>query len=612
MVFRCKRVFMIQSGWTIPTRELAYLFPITYLAAFLLVAIAYVYQGVREKLPLPKVFLALSAGVFFFVIGSKAGAYSQENWQYVLQHLQLPMTGEKSILTGYLGLFLGLVIVGNWLKFNPLLPDKSALVTPIAIGIQQFGCLFAGCCYGNSTGLPWGIRYYEGSAAVPGITPMGHFQHLAVPSHTLHPAPVYMFLLMVLAFVILLKTYRTFKTPGTIRFFAIFLFLCGRFVAEFFRDPHTDHFGGEVVMGLKGVQWILLGSALVLGLFTWYWEQIWRYRPWKVQSFRPGHLRSISLLLFLFILYFYTRSSLEITERILLRSMLAFSSVAMITALLAEISKSAKRKLVVGLSITTLLFMGQSYRTEDLKPGTYNDFDVSGSLGRYYYDVTRVQGISSSCGNNYAVGPNYNAKRTYTQSNATFSVISVNSKLRRHIGDFGISFGNESERLFDTAYHKNHTTFRYSTAYRYESKGIGLLFGFHLGTLYNPLYEEKTTKMGELDGGPRKQILAAQYGFRLGPEKIFYIKGMYGGSAMDQSPLGIYSIGAGTGFGNPQYPSLEAGFSYRSTYVRSEWAFSDNMRIRAIWYNGDKKSGIESPDGFTFGLTYRLKSKKSE
>ena len=54
----------------------------------------------------------------------------------------------------------------------------------IALGhvVGRFGCLFAGCCYGKPTTLPWGITFTDPFAADNVGTPLG------VP---LHPTQLY-------------------------------------------------------------------------------------------------------------------------------------------------------------------------------------------------------------------------------------------------------------------------------------------------------------------------------------------------------------------------------------------------------------------------------------
>src|SRR5260221_7651257 len=66
----------------------------------------------------------------------------------------------------------------------PLWTTTDVFAPGIALGhvVGRFGCLFAGCCYGKPTTLPWGITFTDPFAAANVGTPLG------VP---LHPTASY-------------------------------------------------------------------------------------------------------------------------------------------------------------------------------------------------------------------------------------------------------------------------------------------------------------------------------------------------------------------------------------------------------------------------------------
>jgi phosphatidylglycerol:prolipoprotein diacylglycerol transferase len=102
----------------------------------------------------------------------------------------------------------------------------------IALGhvIGRFGCLFAGCCYGKPTGLPWGITFTDPFAAANVGTPLG------VP---LHPTQLYEAGAEFLILMTLLGTERKGRPfPGRTFWLYILLYAVSRFIIEFFRgDP---------------------------------------------------------------------------------------------------------------------------------------------------------------------------------------------------------------------------------------------------------------------------------------------------------------------------------------------------------------------------------------
>src|SRR2546428_6053391 len=66
----------------------------------------------------------------------------------------------------------------------PLWTTTDVFAPGIALGhvVGRFGCLFAGCCYGKPTTLPWGITFTDPFAAANVGTPLG------IP---LHPTQLY-------------------------------------------------------------------------------------------------------------------------------------------------------------------------------------------------------------------------------------------------------------------------------------------------------------------------------------------------------------------------------------------------------------------------------------
>src|SRR3989454_11501665 len=81
----------------------------------------------------------------------------------------------------YGGLILA-VTVALWFirrKGLPLWTTCDVFAPGIALGhvVGRFGCLFAGCCFGKPTTLPWGITFRDPFAAANVGTPLGTPPH---------------------------------------------------------------------------------------------------------------------------------------------------------------------------------------------------------------------------------------------------------------------------------------------------------------------------------------------------------------------------------------------------------------------------------------------------
>ena len=114
----------------------------------------------------------------------------------------------------------------------PLWTTCDAFAPGIALGhvVGRFGCLFAGCCYGKETTVPWAITFTDPFAAANVGTPLG------VP---LHPTQLYEAGAELLILIILLGTERRGR-PFAGRTFWLYLLLyaISRFIIEFYRgDP---------------------------------------------------------------------------------------------------------------------------------------------------------------------------------------------------------------------------------------------------------------------------------------------------------------------------------------------------------------------------------------
>lgn len=93
--------------------------------------------------------------------------------------------------------------------------DLIAPVVGVGIAVARVGCWFAGCCFGEPTSLPWGIRYPAGSHA--------HVAYIGTQESVLsaldgppavHPIPLFEIAVALSGVVIALRVWRRFVEPG--------------------------------------------------------------------------------------------------------------------------------------------------------------------------------------------------------------------------------------------------------------------------------------------------------------------------------------------------------------------------------------------------------------
>lgn len=131
-------------------------------------------------------------------------------------------------------------------NFERLLDYYAPVIIACYI-LGRFSCLLAGCCFGESCDLPWGISYPHGVEA----------PH----STNLHPTPIYAILWALFHWQLLLKLESTKKfihKAGDLFYIAMIIHGMGRLFMEYFRADHR----GSDILHLSISSWISI--ALIL------------------------------------------------------------------------------------------------------------------------------------------------------------------------------------------------------------------------------------------------------------------------------------------------------------------------------------------------------------
>src|SRR3954462_15424988 len=119
----------------------------------------------------------------------------------------------------------------------PLWTTTDVFAPGIALGhvVGRFGCLFAGCCFGKPTTLPWGITFTDTFAATNVGTPLG------IP---LHPTQLYEAGAELLILGILLVSERKGRPfAGRTFWLYMLLYAISRFIIEFYRGDERGTVG---------------------------------------------------------------------------------------------------------------------------------------------------------------------------------------------------------------------------------------------------------------------------------------------------------------------------------------------------------------------------------
>ncbi len=163
----------------------------------------------------------------------------------------------------FYGGLIAAVVVALWYLRRyrmPVWTVTDVFAPGIALGhvIGRMGCLFAGCCFGRPTNVPWAITFHDEYAAQNAGTPLN------IP---LHPTQLYEAGAELAILVVLLATERQGRPfPGRTFWGYMFLYGVSRFIVEFYRgDPRgtvgtlsTSQFVSLILVPLAVVMLVVL------------------------------------------------------------------------------------------------------------------------------------------------------------------------------------------------------------------------------------------------------------------------------------------------------------------------------------------------------------------
>jgi phosphatidylglycerol---prolipoprotein diacylglyceryl transferase len=132
----------------------------------------------------------------------------------------------------FYGGLIAAVVVALWFLWRhrmPMWTVTDVFAPGIALGhvIGRMGCLFAGCCYGERTDVPWAVTFTNPLANATAGTPL---------NTPLHPTQLYDAGAELLILIVLLATERRGRPfPGRTFWGYILAYAVSRFIIEFYR-----------------------------------------------------------------------------------------------------------------------------------------------------------------------------------------------------------------------------------------------------------------------------------------------------------------------------------------------------------------------------------------
>lgn len=232
-----------------------------YVLAFVSALVWLMFEGRRRKFPLVPWMMVISTAFLFFMAGSRMVTFSQEEWSYVLRLEAIPYSTARSVVGGLLFCVPGILVARKFLQFKHNMTDAFALAVPLALAVQQLGCLMAGCCVGTPSDLPWAIQYGSYSDAFSLQMGDGLLKADAIMAQPVHPVQVYELITCLVVVFLLSRLRNILKAPGNLFLASLVLFSAFDILLEFVRASSG-----------RDIQWILLGVMLILFFLIRYRE----------------------------------------------------------------------------------------------------------------------------------------------------------------------------------------------------------------------------------------------------------------------------------------------------------------------------------------------------
>ena len=189
-----------------------------------------VQQAEKRDLDLKKVFLSCLITVGFALVGARLYIVFRDFGYYWGKPIEIIYLWKGTASFGaYICGLIGAIIASRWQNLSlPKFLDCCAPSLALAISLGRLGCFLNGCCYGKMSGLPWALRFSEGSMPV-------------------HPTQLYASVYALILFFGL-RAYRKYqRCDGELVALFFIFYPLGRFLNEFLRgDDRGDLFGLSV------------------------------------------------------------------------------------------------------------------------------------------------------------------------------------------------------------------------------------------------------------------------------------------------------------------------------------------------------------------------------
>jgi len=531
----------------ISTQHGGFYYDLFYFLAILFSLFALMIAGKRRNYPMIPWMLSLLIILLFLILGSKIFTLSPGQWTELFQNGKIPAHTGRTILGGIAGCLFGLFISRLWFGFRNDMFDTLSYVFPVAMAIQRVGCLLAGCCFGTPTNVPWALVYSRNTCAHVAHVNSGLLDYYSPFSLPVHPNQVYQILACIIILLLLYYFFRKrIRVPGNLFLTSITLYLISRVINEFWRDASSNGYAGNIIIGLKIVQWILIGVIAGLFIIVLVREKQGKYKTLQYQV-RNSNKRNALFFFVLFLMILSIWKWLPGIERLHVFSVtLALGVISLIHGFRKLKGSRWQWSMIFLIPVSLLLI---SWVNDDI-PGTDKDKKDFCSIGTGYMGGRHFFSYCPS--GDCCQGPTYHCKADYEVFGAGLAYTNFTNKGHKMLNGIHLSYGKQYETDWENqGQSRELDLFGLNYRFLYDWKYFGLGFGLHLGNYY---HEEDL------------YFFFPQLELRVGAPEDFYVSGKVGDQFPGVTGLPL-ALEIGTGFGTDKF-ALKAGYYPEGFYVK--------------------------------------------
>lgn len=597
-----------------------YFFSLSYVMAFAVTFVLFIYYGIKSKLSIPKLLLMLTTVALFTIVGSRLTAIPLSEWGMAVTSGSNGNHQDRYAVGGLIFGLAGLIICRHILNLDRALLNLYAWVAPVGLAIQKTGCFLNGCCYGRPSAIPWSVQYPFGTGA--------HFHHVASGmtdasaawSLSVHPVQLYEAILLLAAAFLVWRSQKYWKKAWSTLIFSFCLFFVLRFITGFLRDHDTIGAGTAAISGLILQHWSLLLLAII-SMTALFMNEKASHPLFKSLHITEPSLRFLALYAILIssaILFFrglftgfeWLSLSIRFIPAVIILIVTVFRSVRPVRVRLTTASFFFVPLCLTLLSVQPDTTVNTSARNfyKDVK--SYNRLDFAASFGNFY-STTSYNPHEGECGTVYTED---DYQHLYRIGGAGFSKTRNIGKSATTMGA-NVFGGINNENKLSGGWEKNDFLWGVNPYFRYDLRWIGLGLGAQVGNIRwvpsGPI--NKTT----FDRGTRFSPILPEVLVRVGRRDIVDIQYNYGFNYPSSFPVNLHELSIGSGFGFETNYHLNAGLGvshdYAFPFISAEALLNKSIGLSAKYYfpgadfySYETGATLPRKSRLSFNLNYRF------